>query len=91
MEIGDAEEPPVPANLLSSSGKANKEIEDCVLRILTDAALSFPAESSLICRNVSSQIGYRVSHTIVSNLLQKFAAQELIRYGLPQFIKSYKT
>jgi hypothetical protein len=60
--------------------KTDKEIEDCVLRILTDAALSLPSDSRVISRNVSSLIGNSVSHTVVSNLLQKFAAQELIRY-----------
>ncbi|EFX87640.1 hypothetical protein DAPPUDRAFT_192406 [Daphnia pulex] len=66
-------------NLSSSSKEANKDIENCVLRILTDATLSLPSDSRIICHNVSTQIGYIVSHTIVSNLLQKFAAQELIR------------
>ena len=66
-------------DLSSSSKEANKEIENCVLRILTDATLSLPSDSRIICHNVSTQIGYIVSHTIVSNLLQKFAAQELIR------------
>lgn len=61
------------------TAKEDKDVEDCVLRILTDAALSLPSDSRLICRSVSSQIGYHVSHTVVSNLLQKFAAQELIR------------
>ena len=63
----------------TSSKEANKEIENCVLRILTDATLSLPSDSRIICHNVSTQIGYLVSQTIVSNLLQKFAAQELIR------------
>lgn len=66
-------------DLSTSSKEANKEIENCVLRILTDATLSLPSDSRIICHNVSTQIGYLVSHTIVSNLLQKFAAQELIR------------
>jgi predicted alpha/beta-fold hydrolase len=69
-------------NLSSSSKEANKDIENCVLRILTDATLSLPSDSRIICHNVSTQIGYIVSHTIVSNLLQKFAAQELIRFVL---------
>ena len=51
-----------------------------VLRMLTDAALSLPSDSRVISRNVSTLIGNSVSHTVVSNLLQKFAAQELIRY-----------
>ena len=63
----------------SNNQPTNKEIEICVLRILTDATLSLPSDSRIICHNVSTQIGYNVSHTVVSNLLQKFAAQELIR------------
>lgn len=63
----------------ATNKEANKEIENCVLRILTDATLSLPSDSRIICHSVSTQIGYAVSHTIVSNLLQKFAAQELIR------------
>ena len=62
------------------SSKANKEIEANVLRILTDAALSLPVDSTVICRSVSTEIGYQISHTVVCNLLQKFAAQELIKY-----------
>jgi len=61
------------------SSKANKEIEANVLRILTDAALSLPVDSTVICRSVSTEIGYQISHTVVCNLLQKFAAQELIK------------
>lgn len=66
----------------SSSSKTNKEIEAFVLRFLTDAALSFPSDSTVICKKISSQIGHQVSHTVVSNLLQKFAAQEIIRLGV---------
>jgi len=61
------------------SSKANREIEANVLRILTDAALSLPVDSKIICRSVSTEIGYQISHTVVCNLLQKFAAQELIK------------
>ena len=57
----------------------NKEIEANVLRILTDAALSLPVDSKIICGSVSTEIGYQISHTVVCNLLQKFAAQELIK------------
>ena len=64
---------------LFGSSKANKEIEANVLRILTDAALSLPVNSKVICRSVSTEIGYQISHTVVCNLLQKFAAQELIK------------
>jgi hypothetical protein len=49
-------------------------------RFLTDAALSFPSDSTVICKKISSQIGHQVSHTVVANLLQKFAAQEIIRH-----------
>lgn len=69
--------------------KADNEVEGCVLRILTDAALSLPSDSQIICRSVSSQIGYQVSHQIVSNLLQKFAAQELIRYLIFNLVLQY--
>lgn len=48
-------------------------------RFLTDAALSFPSVSTVICKKISSQIGHQVSHTVVVNLLQKFSAQEIIQ------------
>jgi len=74
-----SDEPTVATESTSNSKATDEEVEDCLLRILTDAALSLPQDSRAVRLTVSSRVSYEVSHTVVSDLLQKFSAQELIR------------
>ncbi|CAG2068548.1 unnamed protein product [Timema podura] len=60
--------------------KSDPEIEKQLLRCLCEVALTLPATSQGLAAAVGRQLDKHILHITVTNLLQKFHTQQLIRY-----------
>ncbi|XP_023222300.1 N6-adenosine-methyltransferase catalytic subunit-like [Centruroides sculpturatus] len=58
--------------------KINPEIEQNLLVCLCDVALNLPTDSRSLLSSVTKSLNIEIKHIVLENLLQKFAAQELI-------------
>ena len=62
----------------SSLSIPDKNVEDNVLRCLTDVAIHLPLDSRQILDTCKKTLGTAISHDQIVNLLEKFAVQQLI-------------
>lgn len=68
--------------------KPDPSIESQLLCVLCELSLTLPTTSSGLCTTVAKRLeGKAVTHDAITNLLQKFATQQLIRY---LFLISFK-
>lgn len=58
--------------------KPDPEVEKQLLRCLCEVSLALPTTSAELAAAVAKQVNKNVPHISVSNLLQKFATQQLI-------------
>jgi len=69
---------PKPVEQKSEPFKLDPEVEKQVLIVLCDLEEELPCDSNVICEKTSKQLGREANIDLVENLLQKFAAQQMI-------------
>lgn len=67
-----------PVKEAKDDNRLEPEVEKKLLLNLCDIALNLPVDSRQLVASVTKSLNSEVPHDIVENLLQKFAAQELI-------------
>lgn len=64
------------------NAKPDSEVECALLEALSEVSPNLPVSSANVGSLVTKKLMKNVSHEVVLNLLQKFVAQQLIRYIL---------
>lgn len=71
--------------------KPDPSVEAQLLSVLCELSLTLPMSSTALCSTVAKRLDNRpVSHDVLTNLLLKFATQQIIRCGRSQVIQKIK-
>jgi len=70
-----------PAVIKPQPIRHDPEVEKMLLNVLCDLGVDTPCDSDIVAEKTTKALKREANIALVENLLQKFAAQQLIRYN----------